>query len=248
MLVAVITVLVVGPKELPRVLRTVTYWVRKVRGLAGEFQKTMEDMAREADLEDIKKDMASVEHRIAGMRPEDDLNKTLDGDNKIAGMFTGNVIGTAQKAKNKDDDDEDNEESGEEKPLIEDKKAAQDEKPATGDEAGTAAAEPSGEDKEPGDDLEDGDEPAPPSRWKQKVDEEDQMLDEAFDAAGPMPLPGPIGKLPEDSPAETEDAEAPATAEQPAAALDKEAGADTEEPAAGTHEPTESPETQTTGA
>ena len=94
MLIAVVTVLVVGPKELPRVLRTITRMMRKIQGLSREFQTTMNDLAKEADLDDMKKDFTDVESRIADMRPEDELDKTLDGDNKIAGMFTGDVIGT----------------------------------------------------------------------------------------------------------------------------------------------------------
>ena len=103
MLIAVITVLVVGPKELPRVLRTFTRIVRKIRGLSKEFQDTMSDLAKGADLDDMKKDFVDIEARVADMRVEDELDKTLDGDNKIAGMFTGDVIGTelAQDAKKK---------------------------------------------------------------------------------------------------------------------------------------------------
>lgn len=109
MLIAVITVLVLGPKELPRVLRTVTRMVRKLRNLSAEFQSTMNDLAREADLDDMKKNFADIEHRVADMRVEDELNSTLDGDNKIAGMFTGDVIGTELSAdarqKQRDQDD-----------------------------------------------------------------------------------------------------------------------------------------------
>ncbi|MBT4710021.1 MAG: hypothetical protein HOB82_00625 [Alphaproteobacteria bacterium] len=103
MLIAVITVLVVGPKELPRVLRTFTQIMRKIRGLSKEFQDTMSDLAKEADMDDMKDTFKDVESRVADMRVEDELDGTLDGDNKIAGMFTGNVIGTelAEDAKKK---------------------------------------------------------------------------------------------------------------------------------------------------
>ena len=53
--IALLTLLVIGPKELPRVLRTVGQWVRKAQSLAREFQRGLDDMAREADLEDAKK-------------------------------------------------------------------------------------------------------------------------------------------------------------------------------------------------
>jgi sec-independent protein translocase protein TatB len=57
MVIAVITLLVVGPKELPRVLRTFTMWVRRVREMASEFQSGLDDLAREAEIEDIQKEL-----------------------------------------------------------------------------------------------------------------------------------------------------------------------------------------------
>ncbi|UCH72684.1 MAG: twin-arginine translocase subunit TatB [Rhodospirillales bacterium] len=57
LIVALVTIIVVGPKELPRVLRTVTQLMRKVRAMASEFQSGIDDLAREAELDDLKKDI-----------------------------------------------------------------------------------------------------------------------------------------------------------------------------------------------
>ena len=48
-----VDVIVVGPKEIPRVLRTVTGAMRKIRGMAREFQSSIDDLAREAELDDL---------------------------------------------------------------------------------------------------------------------------------------------------------------------------------------------------
>ncbi len=53
--IAFLTLIVIGPRELPRVMRSVGQWVRKAQSLAREFQRGLDDMAREADLEDAKK-------------------------------------------------------------------------------------------------------------------------------------------------------------------------------------------------
>jgi sec-independent protein translocase protein TatB len=53
--IAVVALVVIGPKDLPKVLRTVGYWMRKVRTIASEFQSSIEQMAREADLDDLRK-------------------------------------------------------------------------------------------------------------------------------------------------------------------------------------------------
>lgn len=66
-IVAMITIIVVGPKEIPRVLRTVTQVVRKLRGMASEFQSGIDELAREADLDDLKRDIEKTASKdIAG--------------------------------------------------------------------------------------------------------------------------------------------------------------------------------------
>ena len=54
LIVIVIALLVVGPKELPGLVRTVSQWVRRARELAREFQGGLEDIAREAELDKVK--------------------------------------------------------------------------------------------------------------------------------------------------------------------------------------------------
>lgn len=53
--IAVIGLVVIGPKDLPRVLRTVGVWVGKARAVAREFQSSLDQMVREAELDDIRK-------------------------------------------------------------------------------------------------------------------------------------------------------------------------------------------------
>lgn len=56
-IVGLVAIIVVGPKELPRVLRTVTLWIRKIRGMARDFQDGIDELAREADLDDMRKEI-----------------------------------------------------------------------------------------------------------------------------------------------------------------------------------------------
>lgn len=60
MLVAFVLILVVGPKELPKMLRSFTRITQQVRRMAREFTDGMNDLAREAEVEDIKKAMDDV--------------------------------------------------------------------------------------------------------------------------------------------------------------------------------------------
>lgn len=55
--IGVIVLIVVGPKELPRVLRAAGQWAGKARKIAREFQNSLDDMIRESELDTVKKDI-----------------------------------------------------------------------------------------------------------------------------------------------------------------------------------------------
>jgi len=53
--IALVALIVIGPKELPHAMRAAAKWMRKARGLAREFQSGIDDMIREAELDDARK-------------------------------------------------------------------------------------------------------------------------------------------------------------------------------------------------
>ncbi|MGI9433417.1 MAG: Sec-independent protein translocase protein TatB, partial [Geminicoccaceae bacterium] len=59
-IIMLLALIIIGPKDLPRVARTVGQWVRKGRALAREFQTSLEDMARETELDEVKKEIEKV--------------------------------------------------------------------------------------------------------------------------------------------------------------------------------------------
>lgn len=67
-LIAVVAVIVVGPKDLPRVLRAFGKTMSKVRGMAREFQGHLDSAIRDAGLEDVKKDLQSLKN-IGNVEP-----------------------------------------------------------------------------------------------------------------------------------------------------------------------------------
>jgi sec-independent protein translocase protein TatB len=73
MLVALIALLVIGPKELPRLLRTVGQWVGKARGVARQFRSGFDDMVRETELADMEKKWREENERIMAEHPVETL-------------------------------------------------------------------------------------------------------------------------------------------------------------------------------
>lgn len=60
MLIGVVALVVIGPKELPSVLRTVGRTMGKLRRMANEFQGQFQDALREADLADMRKEISDM--------------------------------------------------------------------------------------------------------------------------------------------------------------------------------------------
>src|SRR5262245_35227402 len=54
-IIGVVALIVIGPKELPAVLRTVGQWMGKIRRMAAEFQGQFQEAMREAEMADLKK-------------------------------------------------------------------------------------------------------------------------------------------------------------------------------------------------
>ena len=57
LIIIVVAIIIVGPKDLPGVLRTVTSWVRKMRSMSQEFRSTIDDLADEVEVETINTDL-----------------------------------------------------------------------------------------------------------------------------------------------------------------------------------------------
>lgn len=72
--IAVVALLVIGPKDLPRVLRTLGVWVGKARAIAREFQGSLDQMIREAELEEMKKQVEAA----SNLNLERELENTID--------------------------------------------------------------------------------------------------------------------------------------------------------------------------
>jgi len=67
--VAILALIFVGPKDLPKVLRTVGYWVGRMRGMARHFTSGIENMMREAELEEMEKKWREENERIMRLHP-----------------------------------------------------------------------------------------------------------------------------------------------------------------------------------
>jgi sec-independent protein translocase protein TatB len=67
--IAVVALIAIGPKELPGVLRMVGQWMGKARKMAAEFQGQFQEAMREAEMADLKKSFDEVKDVATGLSP-----------------------------------------------------------------------------------------------------------------------------------------------------------------------------------
>ena len=70
--IGVVALIVIGPKELPAVLRAVGQWTTKIRRMAGEFQSQFQEAMREAEMSDLKKHVAELDAAAKGIATDFD--------------------------------------------------------------------------------------------------------------------------------------------------------------------------------
>ena len=74
--IALIALVILGPNELPKAMRSLAKWTRKARGMAREFQSGIDDMVREADMEETRKAIQSAKTLDIGKKMEETIDPT----------------------------------------------------------------------------------------------------------------------------------------------------------------------------
>ena len=74
LVIAIVMIVVVGPKDLPKMLRTFAMFAKKARGMANDFQSQFTDAMRDADLDDVRKTIADVR----SLNPKNALKDAFD--------------------------------------------------------------------------------------------------------------------------------------------------------------------------
>jgi len=98
LVIAVVMIVVVGPKDLPNMLRTFGRTVAKLRAMAGDFQKQFNDALKEAELDDVKNSIDT----LRGLNPMNEVRKQLNPFEQAAADVRAGVD-TMMKPKPADD-------------------------------------------------------------------------------------------------------------------------------------------------
>src|SRR5215813_10712101 len=81
LIIGIVALIVIGPKELPGALRALGQWTAKIRRMASEFQNQFQEAMREAELAELKKevdDVAAKAQSYAHFDPVEDIRKDIE--------------------------------------------------------------------------------------------------------------------------------------------------------------------------
>jgi len=84
LVITVIALFVVGPKDIPKALRTVGIWIGKLKSLSREFQNTVDDAIRDSELDEVKKQIESARTGITK-----GMTETIDSEGELTEMLRG---------------------------------------------------------------------------------------------------------------------------------------------------------------
>ena len=79
LLTAIVAIVVIGPKDLPRALRLAGQWIGKVRRVSGHFRAGVESMIRESEIEEMEKKWREQNEAIMREHPIASAEMALDG-------------------------------------------------------------------------------------------------------------------------------------------------------------------------
>src|ERR1700676_5171068 len=82
LLIGIVALIVIGPKELPGVMRTMGQWTRKIRGMAADFQGQFQEAMREAEMTDLKKQVDDMAHDLTNIDPLKSVREDVEGVGK----------------------------------------------------------------------------------------------------------------------------------------------------------------------
>jgi len=100
-LTVVVVVIVVGPKEIPKLLKQLGSFSKSIKKISREFKKSLNDLAEESDLKDVKNSLKDINEIKDNINPTKDIKKELDDIASTTKVFENEIknLDSADKEK-----------------------------------------------------------------------------------------------------------------------------------------------------
>ena len=79
LLVLIVALVVVGPKDLPKLMRKMGQWTAKARGMADQFRRSFDEMARQSELDELRKELEELRNTRPLAEVDQQMSQALAG-------------------------------------------------------------------------------------------------------------------------------------------------------------------------
>ena len=86
-LTVIIIIIVVGPKEIPHLLKQIGSFSKSIKKISREFKKSLDDIAEESDLKDVKDSISEIKNIKKNLDPTQEIKKELNSIKDTANVF-----------------------------------------------------------------------------------------------------------------------------------------------------------------
>ena len=86
-LTVIIIVIIVGPKEIPNLLKQISSFSKSIKKISREFKKSLNDIAEEGDLKDVKDSISEIKNIKKDLDPTQEIKKDLETIKDTAEVF-----------------------------------------------------------------------------------------------------------------------------------------------------------------
>ena len=90
-LTALIVIIVVGPKEIPNLLKQIGTFTKSIKKISREFKSSLNEIANEGDLKDVKESLTSIKEIKNEIDPTNQIKEQIDSIKKTANIFENEI-------------------------------------------------------------------------------------------------------------------------------------------------------------
>jgi sec-independent protein translocase protein TatB len=91
-LIGVVALIAIGPKDMPATIKAVTDVLKKARRMASEFQTHVDQMVRDANLEEVRNQIGEVRNDLRNLNVRGEIEKAIDADGSLRSTLSHNPL------------------------------------------------------------------------------------------------------------------------------------------------------------
>src|SRR5262249_19776710 len=91
LVILVVALVVVGPKDLPRLMRTAGQWAGRARAMADQFRRSFDDIARQSELDELRAEVQKLQQQPSPLADIESAQYDFNKPSEVLGLMDSNI-------------------------------------------------------------------------------------------------------------------------------------------------------------